>query len=126
MAERVGLGEALMLMIFGIAVTFIGLEILAICISALKKISNSHSHNNNDNKRDVREEIIKPTNDVIKTPITGHDNEELIAVIAASIAATLGVTVPEVRIRSIRRIPQNTPVWALTGRHEVINNKLQK
>ena len=39
------------------------------------------------------------------------DDEELVAVIAAAIAASLGIAIPEINIKSIKRIPQNTPVW---------------
>lgn len=42
----------------------------------------------------------------------------MVAAIAAAIAASLDVSIPQIRIREIRRISQNTPVWADMGRRE--------
>jgi len=68
----------------------------------------------NDDK-DVKEQpIIEEANDAI-----GIDNsEELIAVIAAAVAASMGLDLPDINIQSIRRIPQNTTPWADMGRKE--------
>lgn len=61
-----------------------------------------------------KEPIIEESNDV-----SGIDNsEELIAVIAAAVAASMGLDLPDINIQSIRRIPQSTTPWADMGRKE--------
>ncbi|NLK43372.1 MAG: hypothetical protein GX300_03130 [Tissierellia bacterium] len=76
-------------------------------------------------KQDI-EVVEKKVNPVVKVEDKKKvDDEELIAVIAASIAASLGVSVPEINIKSIRRIPQRTPIWAQAGRQELTYRKLQ-
>lgn len=76
-------------------------------------------------KKEV-EVAVEKVNPVVKVEDEDKfDDEELIAVIAASIAASLGVSVPEINIKSIRRIPQRTPIWAQAGRQELIYRKLQ-
>lgn len=42
--------------------------------------------------------------------------EELVAVIAAAVAIQLGVDLPDINIQSIRRIPNNTPIWRSVGK----------
>lgn len=51
--------------------------------------------------------------------------EELIAVLTAAVQAYAGSN-PDCRIRvkSFRRIPQNTPAWNMAGRKEYLSNKL--
>ena len=46
------------------------------------------------------------------------EDEELVAVIAAAIAVNLGVSIPKVNIKSIKRISSTTPRWAEVGRRE--------
>ncbi|NLV87948.1 MAG: hypothetical protein GX021_01080 [Tissierellia bacterium] len=76
-------------------------------------------------KKEV-EVAVEKVNPVVKVEDEDKfDDEELIAVITASIAASLGVSVPEINIKSIRRIPQRTPIWAQAGRQELIYRKLQ-
>lgn len=128
MAERVTLGESFIITIFSMAIVFVGLIVLAVLISALKNIGNENKkvkEANNVAKEPEKEQVnLKPVVEISND--NNINDEELVAVIAASIATSLGVSIPEVKIRSIKRVPQNTPVWALAGRHEAINSKIQK
>ncbi len=51
-------------------------------------------------------------------------SEELIAVITAAVAASMGVGLPDINIQAIRRIPQNTIAWADMGRKEQLFSRL--
>lgn len=44
--------------------------------------------------------------------------EELVAVIAAAVAIQLGVDLPDINIKSIRRIPNTTPIWRNVGKQK--------
>jgi hypothetical protein len=52
-----------------------------------------------------------------------EDNNEIIAVIAAALSMyeTQGI---KLKVKSIRRLPQLSPVWNLTGRLERLSEKL--
>lgn len=49
--------------------------------------------------------------------------EELIAVITAAIAATLGTHASGIVVSNIRRVDNNTPMWAMAGRTEQLNSR---
>ena len=40
---------------------------------------------------------------------------ELVAVIAAAVAVNLGMNIPDINIKSIRRVPQTTSTWSNVG-----------
>jgi len=52
------------------------------------------------------------------------ENGEVIAAIAAAIAYMSRKTGTKIVVRSFRRIPQSSPIWNVTGRIELINDKL--
>ena len=51
------------------------------------------------------------------------DDEELVAVITAAIAASLNTSTYNLRIKSLRRIDNNQPAWNRAGIRETINNR---
>lgn len=51
------------------------------------------------------------------------DNQELIAVITAAIAASMGTSSNGITIRSLRRSRTNAPAWGKEGRNEQVYNR---
>lgn len=51
------------------------------------------------------------------------DDGELVAVIAAAIAASLNKSVSDLVVTKIRRVPETAPTWMLRGRAEAMNNR---
>jgi len=52
-------------------------------------------------------------------------NEEVVAAIMAAISCVLGTgATSNLKIKSIRRVGQNAPVWCLAGRESYIASKL--
>lgn len=47
-----------------------------------------------------------------------EDDDEIIAVITAAVAACINRTTNQVVVRSIRRLPSTVPVWNKVGRQE--------
>ncbi len=54
---------------------------------------------------------------------TQEDEEELIAVITAAIAASLNTSTYNLKIKSFRRIENNAPAWNRAGLRETINSR---
>lgn len=50
-----------------------------------------------------------------------EDEEALIAVISAAIAASMNTSVQNIRVANIRRIADSTPTWGKSGRSDVMN-----
>ena len=61
---------------------------------------------------------------VVVTQASNQSNDEdetLIAVISAAIAASLNTSVQSIRVTNIRRIADSTPTWGKSGRSDVMN-----
>ena len=65
-----------------------------------------------ENTSSVKPEISETSGDVSQLNENGL-NDELIAVIAAAVAAVYGEGT--VRVKSIKRVPQSRPVWSTAG-----------
>lgn len=114
------MGQSLMVTVFSIIIVFLTLLIISYLIKGLQSFSQKDKAEKTINdtkpiKTEEKQEIIKKSN---------SDDEELVAVIAAAIAANMGVDISDVKIKSIKRVPQNTSVWSKVGREEQIFNRL--
>ena len=58
---------------------------------------------------------------VAAVQVDATDDEELIAVISAAIAASLNTSMDNFKVTNIRRISDSTPTWGKIGRSEVMN-----
>ena len=116
MGDHVSIGQALTITGFSIVVVFVGLIVISLLIGLLKNISQ-------DKKPEVEKTVVAPVKKE-ETVINEVNHEELVAVISAAIAASMGLSVPQLNIRSIRRVQQNTPAWAVASRQEQISGKL--
>lgn len=52
------------------------------------------------------------------------EEEKLVAIIAAAIAAFSGMELSDFYIRSIKRFPSHTPIWSMIGRGEQVFSRL--
>ncbi|NMB27831.1 MAG: OadG family protein [Tissierellia bacterium] len=75
---------------------------------------------------DLLKIVASKKNEKTEEPIVKEDleDEELVAVIAAALAVSLGVSIPEVNIKSIKRISSTASRWAEVGRREQTTGKL--
>lgn len=106
--------------VFSMSVVFAGLIFLAMLISVLKAVSVE--------KEEVKKETITSIeakrNTAEKAEEIKTDDGELVAVIAAAVAASLGANIPDINIKSIKRLQQSSTTWAAAGRNEQIYGKL--
>ncbi|HHX60784.1 MAG TPA: OadG family protein [Epulopiscium sp.] len=117
-AQKVGLVEGLSTFIVGISVVFLALILLVILLEISGKIFA------NIDKKAAAEKasaqvlapvVVEPT--IVET--TEVDDLELIAVITATIAATMGTSVEGLQVRSLRK---TNNVWGMSGRSEQLYN----
>jgi sodium pump decarboxylase gamma subunit len=110
------MGEKLLasfyVMILGMGVTFVVLMLLWFLISVMSSIVGKK-----------KQETVKPV--VVETPRneTASDQGELIAVIAAAVAASLGTSTNNIVVRNIVRVGDATPSWGRIGRIEQMNSR---
>ncbi|WZL72789.1 OadG family protein [Clostridiaceae bacterium 35-E11] len=106
--------------ILGMGVTFTALVILWGLVALMTKLVNKPSPK-------------EATPTVVSTPIpaqavesvaeTAQEDEELVAVITAAIAATLQTSTHNILVRNIVRLPDPTPSWGRMGRLEQMNSR---
>ena len=116
MGDHVSIGQALIITGFSIVVVFLGLIVISLLIGLLKNISG-------DKKPEVAKTVVAPVKKEEQV-INEVNDEELVAVISAAIAASMGISVPQLNIKSIKRVAQTTPAWAVASRQEQIAGKL--
>ncbi len=127
MGEYINISDSVFITIFSMIVVFTVLIIISYLIKGLSNIAGGGRKPQSPRTNPVIEDRVeeRTKNKVVEEINTNDINdEELVAVIAAAIASSLGVSIPEVNIKSIKRMPQTTPAWAETGRREQMFGKL--
>ncbi|RKD33939.1 hypothetical protein BET03_08055 [Thermohalobacter berrensis] len=116
------MSQALIITVMSMGIVFLALLAISYIISGFEKVFYKRD-NKTVVKKDSQNKKVTKNMDNEKDK-TDEDEEELIAVIAAAIAANLSKSIKDIKIRSIRRVPQSTSIWAKAGREEQIYNKL--
>ena len=70
----------------------------------------------------VKQETVKTADATVVED--SEDEEELIAVLTAAVAASLNTSTYNLRIKSYRRINNNAPAWNKAGLRETIDSRL--
>lgn len=120
MGDIISIGDSLIITAFSMVVVFILLIIISVIISVLKNIGVEKKKEPTIVVAPTISKEVEAKDAVIDT----QNDEELVAVISAAIAASMGVKIPEINIKSIRRIPQSIPTWGVAGRQEQVYSKL--
>lgn len=128
MADKITIGQSLIITIFSMAVVFLVLIGISYLINLLKVATN------NDKKKSKKEVQVSRVESSTKSkeklgPIVEEnvdevEDEELVAVIAAAVSASMGVSTSEMHIKSIKRVSTPSPAWVQVGRIEGVSNKL--
>jgi len=124
--ENLDLG--LMLTLVGITVVFSALAILAMLISLFSKVfalkktpAVSNAEKNSIANNPVNTPNSSGTNINLKT-----QDEELIPVLTAAILAYMKQSPDfKIRVKSFRRVQDNSPAWNVAGKREQLDAKLQ-
>lgn len=102
----------------GMAVTFAVLLFLWFCIALISSILTKAE--NKTVKSEKIEEVPAPVQAEI---VEADEDEELIAVIAAAVAASLDTSIHNIVVKNIVRVNDHSPSWAKTGRIEQMNTR---
>lgn len=105
--------------ILGMAITFIALIILWGCILIMSNMLNTKKPKKEAVQ--VAKSTPAPQPAVVEEP---QNNEELIAVITAAIAASLNTTTHNIIVKNILRVSDRSPAWNRAGRVEQMNRML--
>ena len=117
--------EGLKTTVIGLSIVFAVLLILMIVLKIMEKIfykkpdvvKATDVQMSKQEKIEKAPEIVKPiTTDV-------DDEEELIAVLTAAIAASLNTSTYNLKIKSYRRVSSNAPAWKRAGLTDTINSR---
>lgn len=121
MGEHISLLDALVIVLVSMLAVFVILILISALINGLRIISG-------DKKK--KEEIvadIKPAKNLLEIgPVQEgikEDNEEIIAVIASVVAMHLGLNIPDINIKSIKRVPQASSPWSSTSKSEQLRGR---
>ncbi|MGO1368149.1 OadG family transporter subunit [Senegalia sp. (in: firmicutes)] len=125
--DGINLGEALFITLFSMGIVFLTLIIISLILGGFKSIF----YKDDSTKTSVKK-AAPPIGDNVKEETLevnekeSDNDEEIVAVIAAAIAAHTGNTVENISIKNIVRIPQNSPTWMRAGRERSVFNKVTK
>lgn len=130
MGENISIGDSLIITLFSISMVFLALIVISVFISMLKNLdrkdeTKTHVKSKNSKPKIDKIQEKKQTEKIEETETnTDIDEKELIAVISAAVAASMGISLPQVNIKKIKRISGSSPAWSTAGRQEQIQNKL--
>ena len=102
--------------IIGLAIVFAVLVILMFVLKIMEKIFAP--------KTEKKAEVVAPVSVVKQAEVVEtEDDEEIIAVLTAAIAASLNTSTYNLKIKSFRRVANNAPAWNKAGLNETINSR---
>lgn len=121
MLEQMTFGEKLMassyVALLGMIVTFVALMIIWGLILTMTKLVGEAQQ-----KKAVQ--ITKVPTPKVIVEEAKENQEELIAVITAAVAASMNTSTHNIVVRNIVRIPDTTPAWGVAGRAEQMSRMM--
>ncbi len=108
--------------VVGLCTVFAALAILMFVLKLFDYIFNKKSKPETNDEAKTENVAPVPVQPAVKA-VENEDDEELIAVLTAAIAASLNTSTYNLKIRSYRRISNNTPAWNKAGIKETIESR---
>lgn len=115
------LQEAIETTIFGMGLVLVTLYILSLILDLMRVI---FAPSSKVKKNDIADNEDLPSEKSNTMATDSEDDTQLVAVISAALAHYLQSPVSSIKIGSIRKIHEKTPIWGLESRIYNINNKL--
>lgn len=117
--------------LYGLIVTLFGIVIVFLVLIALWGIlammrplfGGKKKQKSNNDSMDIKLSPVIAEITATRTETEELDSDELIVVMTAAINACMG-SQSNLKVRSIVRVGDNTPVWGQIGRHEQTLNRL--
>lgn len=114
---------SLQVTLLGMGITFVALVLLWGVIIVFSRTVAAI-----ENAKNPKVEVV--ATNVAETPVANavvesqEDETQLVAVITAAIAASLGTTMNNIVVKNITRVHDTTPAWGRVGRTEQMNSRL--
>lgn len=128
----IGLGEKIITSLFvtllGMGITFVALIAIWGITALMSKIIIS-MENKNKIAQAATVEVSKPSAAAPAAPAPAasaaapQEDENLIAVLTAAIAASLNTSMHNIVVRNVRQLPDQTPTWSRAGRTEQMGSR---
>lgn len=106
--------------VLGMLITFSALLIIWGLINIMSSVIRS-IENKGKQADVVSAPVVKPVAQV--APVAEEDDEELIAVITAAVAASMNTSIHNIVVSNIVRVQDSTPAWGKAGRSDLMNNR---
>jgi sodium pump decarboxylase gamma subunit len=113
------LSAALQVTVLGLGITFAVLILLWAIIAFMHKVTYRPEEKKNDLA--VTTNSVAPVAPVAQA--AAGEDEELIAVITAAIAASLQKPLHSIIVKNIKRVPQNNLAWANAAKQEQLDSR---
>ena len=113
--EYITIADSLVITVFSMAVVFLVLLGISYMIDFLRMFAEKRIEKNATGKNLEEIKVVEAERE--DEDIREIDDEELVAVISAALAASMGAEIPEIRIKSIRRRDES---WKTVARQEQV------
>ncbi len=120
MNQYVTFSDSLVITLFSMIIVFVGLMIISVLISGLKYLNRQEEEQEIEKLEEIKKTVVDKG---VEDYIDMEDQEELVAVIAAAISASMGIPVENFNIRNIKRADTKDP-WSQMAIREGLSNKL--
>lgn len=111
--------DGLITTVIGMGTVFFVLILLYLILLGMRFIFyNKQCSAENIKDTKIQQEEINDGDDIIE-----YDEEQLISVLTAAVAASLNTSTYNLKIKSYKRIGQHSPVWNISGRERQLNNR---
>lgn len=115
------LGEGLMVTAVGLIIVFSVLIILMLVMMAMKKIFYKEPQAND--KKAETQTVDTHSGETADAEVLNEEDPNLIAVLAAAVAASLNTSAYSLKIKSYRRVGNNAPAWNKAGLRDTIDSR---
>lgn len=115
MGEHLSILDSLIVTFVSMFVVFSMLVLISFLISGLKVVCSTKEKDKPKVVESKTEEMVKETFEESQVI-----DEEIVAVIAAAVASNMGLNIPDVNIKSIKRISQSSTLWGEVSKREQI------
>lgn len=114
---------SLQVTIFGIAIVFVVLFVLFLVIRLLELLLHKTDSKSIDKEEKQKAVAVAQVGSAEDRTEETREDEELVAVITAAIAASLHTSTHNILVKNIVRIADETPNWGKLGRIQQINTR---
>ena len=115
------LGEGLMVTAVGLIIVFSVLIILMLVMMAMKKIFYKEPQTSSEKTEAQMADM--QIDGKAETEVLNEEDPNLIAVLAAAVAASLNTSAYNLKIKSYRRVGNNAPAWNKAGLRDTIDSR---